>query len=118
MNPTNPTNPKNPTNSTNPPPPWLTETPEGLVIKLFVQPRSSKNAVAGIHGGALKLKLTAPPVDNAANKQCVKYLSKCLNIPKTSIEVLSGQTSRNKQVLIRQTLNIKALAEKLLALAD
>jgi len=57
--------------------------------------------IAGQHGDALKIKLTAPPVDDAANKMCVQYLAKCLKIPKSSIEIISGHTSRTKQLLLK-----------------
>lgn len=57
--------------------------------------------VAGLHNGALKLKLTAPPVDNAANKECIAFLAKALKLPKSSLDILSGHTNRNKQLLIR-----------------
>ena len=79
----------------------LKEHPEGIVFKIFVQPRSSKNTIAGIHGDALKIKLTAPPVDNAANKMCVQFLAKCLGVSKSSLEIMSGHTGRNKQILLR-----------------
>jgi uncharacterized protein len=81
--------------------PFLEIQPEGLVITIYVQPRSSGNRITGIHGQALKVKLTAPPVDGAANKMCIDYLAKALQVPKTSIEMLSGQTGRNKRLLIR-----------------
>lgn len=57
--------------------------------------------ISGQHGDALKIKLTAPPVDDAANKMCVQYLAKCLKIPKSSIEIISGHTSRTKRLLLR-----------------
>ena len=57
--------------------------------------------IAGQHGDALKLKLKAPPVDGAANKMCIQYLAKCLKIPKSSIEIISGHTSRTKRILLR-----------------
>ena len=56
---------------------------------------------AGIHGDALKIKLTAPPVEGAANKMCIKYLSKCLGIAKSSLTIVSGHTSRTKMVRLR-----------------
>ena len=76
------------------------EHPRGIVVKILVQPRSSRNALVGLHGDALKVKLTAPPVDGAANKNCIAYLAKCLSVPKSSIEILSGQSSRTKQILL------------------
>lgn len=74
---------------------------DGVAFPVFVLPRSSRSMVAGLHNGALKLKLTSPPVDNAANKECVAFLSKALKVPKSSIDILSGHTNRNKQLLIR-----------------
>ena len=75
--------------------------PEGLVLKIFVLPRSSKNMLAGRHGDALKIKLTAPPVDGAANKMCIKFLAQNLGLPKSSLEIVSGHASRTKLILVR-----------------
>jgi uncharacterized protein (TIGR00251 family) len=75
--------------------------PEGIIFKIFVQPRSSKNMIVGLHGDALKLKLTAAPVDNAANKMCIKFLAKHLGVSNSQIEIISGHTSRTKQLLLR-----------------
>ncbi len=75
--------------------------PAGIIFKIFVQPKSSKNVVVGLHGDALKIKLTAPPVDNAANKMCLKFLAKALGVSKSSIDIIAGHTSRNKQVLLK-----------------
>jgi uncharacterized protein len=74
---------------------------DGVIVPVFVLPKSSRNMVSGVHNGALKLKIKAPPVDNAANKMCVTYLAKCLKIPKSSIEITAGHTSRNKQLMIK-----------------
>lgn len=74
--------------------------PRGLAIKVFVQPRSSRNAIIGLHGDAVKIKLTAPPVGGAANKMCIEFLAKHLKLPKSSVEILSGHSSRTKQVLL------------------
>jgi len=75
--------------------------PEGISFKVFVQPRSSKNMIAGTYGESLKIKLTAPPVDNAANKMCVNFLSKILGVSKSSVQILSGHTNRNKKILVK-----------------
>jgi len=75
--------------------------PEGIIFKVFVQPKSSKNIIAGLHGDALKIKLTAPPIENAANAMCVKFLAKALSVSKSSIDIIAGHTSRNKQVLLK-----------------
>ena len=81
------------------------ENRRGLTLKVFIQPRSSKNTIAGLHGDALKIKLTAPPIDGAANKMCIEYLAKCCGVPRSSIEIVSGQTSRTKRVLFRSKNN-------------
>ena len=81
--------------------PFIQKNRLGLKFKVFVQPRSSKNMIAGLHGDALKINLKAPPVDGAANNMCIKFLAKCLNVPKSSIEIISGHTSRTKMVLFR-----------------
>jgi hypothetical protein len=81
--------------------PYLKETADGVTLTVFVQPRSSKNMIAGLHNDALKIKLTSPPVDGAANKMCIQYLAKCLKIPKSSIEIVSGHKSRTKRLLLR-----------------
>lgn len=75
--------------------------PEGLVLKIFVLPRSSKNMLAGRHGDALKIKLTAPPVEGAANKMCLTFLAQRLGLPKSSLEIVSGHTGRKKLILVR-----------------
>jgi uncharacterized protein (TIGR00251 family) len=79
----------------------IRENKDGLIFKVFVQPKSSKTFITGLYKDALKIKLTAPPVDGAANKMCIKYLSKCLNVSKSSLEIISGHTSRNKDVLVK-----------------
>ena len=79
--------------------------PQGISFKVLIQPRSSKNEITGLYSDALKIKVTAPPVGGAANKMCLKFLSKCLNVPKSSLEIVSGHTSRTKQVLYRSKNN-------------
>lgn len=77
--------------------------PDGIILNLYVQPKSAKNAVAGLYNNALKIRITAPPTDNKANQMCLKFLAKELSLPKSSLELVSGQTSRNKQVFIPYT---------------
>jgi len=74
---------------------------DGVLFKIHVQPRASTNAVAGLYDDALKIRLTAPPIDGAANKMCINFLSKQLGITKSSIEIVAGQTSRTKHIFIR-----------------
>jgi uncharacterized protein (TIGR00251 family) len=80
---------------------FIREHPEGIVFKVFVQPRSSKSKIVGAHGDALKVKVTAAPVAGAANKMCLKFLSKSLAVPHLLLEIISGHNSRTKQILLR-----------------
>ena len=80
---------------------YIRETADGIVLKVYVQPRASSNMIAGIHGDALKIKLTAPPVEGEANKQCIGFLAKLLGLPKSNLDILSGTGSRNKQIRVR-----------------
>jgi uncharacterized protein (TIGR00251 family) len=57
--------------------------------------------ISGLHDEALKIKLTAPPVDNAANRMCLKFLAKGLGVSKSSLEISTGHNSRHKQILLR-----------------
>ncbi len=75
-------------------------TDSGVSIKVHVAPRASANKVAGAHDGALKVSLTAPPVEGAANKALVDFLAKTLGVPRSSGSLISGQTSRNKVVRV------------------
>lgn len=74
--------------------------PEGLLINVRVQPKSSKNAIAGTHGDALKINLNAPPVEGKANKALIQLVAKLLRCPKSAVEIISGQANRNKRLLV------------------
>jgi len=80
---------------------FIKECPEGLILRILVLPRSSKNMIAGVYQDALKIKLAAPPVDGAANRMCIKFISKCFNLSKSSVEIISGNHSRIKTLLLR-----------------
>jgi len=56
--------------------------------------------ISGLYKDAIKIKLIAPPVEGAANKMCIKYLAKCLKVPKSSLVIISGHTSRTKILLL------------------
>ena len=72
----------------------------GVTIKIYVTPRSSSNKVVGVHNGAIKVALTAPPVEGAANKALVEFLAKVLGVPKGAVRLTSGETSRHKVVAV------------------
>lgn len=79
---------------------FVKETSDGITFNVFIQPRSSKNSVVGLYGDALKIKLTAPPVEGAANKMCIEFLAKQIGVPKSSLSIISGHSSRNKRILL------------------
>ncbi len=78
----------------------IQEKPDGLIFKIRVQPRSFRNQVAGLYGDALKIKLTAPPVDNAANSACGVFLADLLSVAKSAVTVVAGHTGRNKTIMV------------------
>ena len=78
----------------------LKETKDGLILNLKISPNASKNAILKDETG-VKVKLTAQPIEGKANKALVEFLSKQLKIPKTSIEILKGETSKDKTLLIK-----------------
>ena len=73
-----------------------------LILHVRVQPRSSKCAIVGVEDETLKVKLTAPPAEGEANEQLIKLLSKELGVPKSNIQIIRGETSRNKTLEIRK----------------
>jgi uncharacterized protein len=77
------------------------ETIQGLEFQLHVLPRAKRSELAGLHNGALKMRITAPPVDDAANRAIVEFFSRLLNIPKSSIQILAGAKSRDKKIQIK-----------------
>ena len=70
------------------------------MVSVIVLPRSSKCAIAGMHDGALKIKLTKPPVDGEANAECCKFLAKQFGIAKSQIILAKGAASRHKTLQI------------------
>ncbi len=76
------------------------ESSEQAVLSIRVQPRASKNGIVRMESGGLKVRLTAPAVENAANEALVKFLSEKLKIARSRIEIVSGHTSREKRVRI------------------
>jgi uncharacterized protein (TIGR00251 family) len=69
-----------------------------LIIKIKVEPRSSKSGIVGPYGDSLKVKLTSPPVEGKANKELIEVLAKEYGIPKKNVEIVSGHNSKSKTV--------------------
>ena len=78
----------------------IRDTPDGATFQVKVQPRAKKNAVAGEVGEALKLALTAPPIEGRANQACVAFLAELLNVSRSSVTIAAGQSSRNKVIRV------------------
>ena len=77
----------------------IQDTPAGARFAVRVQPRARKNAITGELGDALKVALTATPVEGRANDACIEFFAAILNVPRSSITIAAGQTSRNKRPL-------------------
>jgi uncharacterized protein (TIGR00251 family) len=78
----------------------MQQTPAGTTFAVKVHPRAKKNAITGKVGDALKLALTAPPVDGKANEACIDFFAKLLKVPRSSVTIAAGQTSRNKVIRV------------------
>ena len=79
----------------------LRESKNGLTFDIHVIPHASRAEIVGAQEGALKIKVTAPPVEGAANKACIKLLAKELGLKKSRMEISSGAKSRKKTVMIK-----------------
>ncbi len=78
----------------------IRDTPAGATFAVKVQPRARKNTITGELDGALKLALTAPPAEGKANQACIEFLAKLLKVPRSSITIASGETSRRKVIRV------------------
>lgn len=76
----------------------IKETSDGLIVNIKISPNSKKNEIIN-EGEFSKVKITAQPIDGKANKALIEYLSKNFKIPKTSIKILKGETSKEKTIL-------------------
>jgi uncharacterized protein (TIGR00251 family) len=78
----------------------IRDTSAGAAFAVKVQPRARKNSITGAVGDALKLALTAPPVDGRANEACIEFFANLLDVPRSSVTIASGETSRNKVIRV------------------
>jgi uncharacterized protein (TIGR00251 family) len=72
----------------------------GVTFAVKIHPRARKNAVTGEVGDVLKVSLTAPPVDGRANEACIDFFSNLLKVPRSSVTIASGESSRNKIIRV------------------
>ena len=83
-----------------------------ITIKVKIVPGSSKNKIIGVYNDSLKITITTPPVEGKANKKCIAYLAKYFDVAKSKIEIVSGQTSKNKFIKIYD-INQKEFLDKI-----
>jgi uncharacterized protein (TIGR00251 family) len=91
--------------------------PGSVTFYVQVQPRASRDAIEGEHGDALKIRLTAPPVDDRANQALVRLLAERLNVPRAAVRIVAGEKSRRKRVTVagvkrEQVLALAAAAKR------
>jgi uncharacterized protein (TIGR00251 family) len=78
----------------------IKQSAEGVTFAVRVHPRANKDAITGELGDALKVALTAPPVEGKANDACIAFCAKLLKVPRSSVSIAAGLTSRNKVVRV------------------
>lgn len=96
----------------------VTQGGDSARFTVIVTPRASKTGLAGIHDGALKIRLAAPPVDGAANEELAGFLSRLFGVAKSSFSIVTGQSSKRKTVEARGLKSVDAEKKIELALAD
>ena len=80
---------------------YYTETADGVVINVKAQPRSSRSGIDGLAGDAVKVRIRSAPVDGKANKELVETIADAFGLPKSRVEFRSGETSKQKRILLR-----------------
>lgn len=80
---------------------FLTETPDGVILNVKAQPRSSKAGIDGLLGDAVKVRIRCAPVDGKANKELVETLADAFALPKSRVVFKSGETSKQKRILLQ-----------------
>lgn len=78
----------------------IREVADGATFAVKVHPRAKSNGIKGEVGEALKLALTSPPVEGRANEACIEFFAKLLKVPRSSVTIASGQSSRNKVIRV------------------
>src|SRR5690242_3325847 len=78
----------------------IKDTPTGATFQLKVHPRAKRNAITGELGEALKVALTSPPVDGRANEACIAFFAELLNVPRSSVTIAAGHSSRTKVIRV------------------
>ena len=82
---------------------------EQLILHLYVQPGATKDEIVGPHGDSLKIRITAPPVDNKANQHVVKFLAKIFGVANNQLQLLSGSSNRHKKISISSPCKVPGM---------
>ena len=90
----------------------ILESAKGVTFAVKVHPRARKNEIAGTVGDALKLALTAPPAEGKANQSVIEFFAELFEIPRSSVSIASGETSRNKVIRI-SGISVQRVREKI-----
>jgi uncharacterized protein (TIGR00251 family) len=90
----------------------IQQTPAGVTFAVKVHPRAKKNAITGEIGDALKLSLTAPPIDGRANEACIEFFANFLEVPRSSVTIASGESSRRKVIRVAG-ISVAEISERL-----
>lgn len=82
--------------------PWYEWRGDELHLRLRIQPRAARDEIVGPLGDRLKVRITAPPVEGRANAHLIKFLAKAFGVPRSEVQLVSGDTGRDKSIAIRQ----------------
>ena len=99
-------------------PAWIDARKDGVVIALHVQPGARRTAIAGLHGGRLKVAVATPPTEGRANAALLDFLAERLGIPKSRLSILTGASAREKRVALPSSVAPEAVAAALSADED
>lgn len=89
------------------------QNPQGIRLRIFLQPKASRDQIVGRHDNELKIAITAPPVEGQANAHLLKFLSKLFKVPKSSIVLEKGELQRHKQIFVPEPKQIPTEIENL-----
>ena len=91
---------------------YIREQPDGVLLSIKLQPRASDNKIVDTTGGELRVRVTAPPVDSAANEALIRFLAEELDLPRNRVTLVRGHTSRHKTVKVSD-VSADSVLEKL-----
>jgi uncharacterized protein len=78
----------------------IEQSANGVLLRIRVQPRASRNEVVGLHGDTVRVRLSAPPVDGRANDELIRLMAQQLDLPRSALRLVSGASSRSKTIMI------------------